>query len=208
MGGPNISWLPMFLQEFPDAVRFRDEIEGLWDMAVWDAQRAQEREDENLRLHEELKSYRENEKTFENQRKFYQGVLKDHLETSTAYANLIISAGYAGLFATWTLTLDNLSPVQSALIGGLALLSLLFFVGWELAKMIYGAWDAHRYSRLLEIRGEAFGPAHLELDKQQEANQRLFGRWWIVAMLGALLPGLASGLILMGLLWARTLAAI
>lgn len=208
MGGPTISWLPSFINQFPEAERYRGQIEGVWELYVEESNAALEMEEELSQLRTQLERYKKDEETFENQRKFYQGILHDHLETSVAYANLIISAGYAGLFASWTLTIDNLSPVQSALVGGLALLSLLFFVGWEIAKMVYGAWDARRYAQLLAKQGAALGPAHLDLDRRQEEAERLFGRWWIVAVLGALLPGLSAGLILAGLLWVRVVSLV
>src|SRR5258708_28488103 len=63
-------------------------------------------------------------------------------EKANAYTNLIIVAGYAGLFAVWQFTKDNLSRKQTLISALLIIVSLAIFVIFEIYK-------AHYTSRLL-----------------------------------------------------------
>ena len=62
-------------------------------------------------------------------------------EKANAYTNLIIVAGYAGLFALWQFTKDNLSRRQVIISGLLTITSLAIFVLFE----IYKAHTPHVY---------------------------------------------------------------
>src|SRR5229473_781460 len=55
-------------------------------------------------------------------------------EKANAYTNLIILAGYAGLFALWQFTKDNLSRTQVLVSALLTLTSITIFVLFEIYK--------------------------------------------------------------------------
>lgn len=57
-------------------------------------------------------------------------------EQAKSYSNIIMMGGYAGLFAIWSFTKDDLAQWQTMLVGLLAVLSVFSFVLFE----IYGVW--------------------------------------------------------------------
>ncbi|MBN0315103.1 hypothetical protein JTM73_33150, partial [Pseudomonas aeruginosa] len=66
--------------------------------------------------------------------------LNEKLMTQASnYTNLIMVAGYAGLFGLWSTLVGRLPQWLYALCGLLALLSLLLFVSWEIIKMVWGS---------------------------------------------------------------------
>ena len=69
-------------------------------------------------------------------------IIAGSYEKANAYTNLIILAGYAGLFALWQFTKDHLSRTQSTISALLLLTSIVIFVLFEIYK-------AHYTSRLL-----------------------------------------------------------
>jgi hypothetical protein len=208
MGGPNISWLPGFLAEFPAAEEYKAAITEIWN-AYHEGELGHMRLlEENERLLAELRKHKDAAEQLENQWKYYAEVQATHYDKATAYANLILSAGYAGLFATWSMTASSMTGLQSALVGGLALLSLLFFVGWEITKATWAAVESLRHARLLEHKGPEFAARMEALQQRADREERFFQKAWVFALVGSLVPGAASGLLLMWLLGARLIAAI
>ncbi|MGY2137806.1 hypothetical protein ACW9I8_14480 [Pseudomonas reactans] len=112
------------------------------------------------------------------------------------YTNLILVAGYAGLFGFWSTLSPKLPPMLYALCGLLGLLSLMLFISWEIIKMIWGNIHMARTNVMIEKVG---GPKLLQLflastKKFQIRSQRA---WWFF-LVPSLLSGLAAGFILIG----------
>ncbi len=63
-------------------------------------------------------------------------LINTSFEQNKSYTNIIIFAGYAGLFSVWTLTKENLVHWQVLIVGLLTIISLMIFICFEL----YGAW--------------------------------------------------------------------
>jgi|SRR3954471_4833853 len=63
-------------------------------------------------------------------------VLSNGYQHAKEYSNIIILGGYAGLFAIWSFTKDQLIKWQVLSVGLLILVSLLIYIVFEL----YGAW--------------------------------------------------------------------
>ena len=57
-------------------------------------------------------------------------------EHAKQYSNIIILAGYAGLFAIWNFTKQSLENWQTLSVGLLTIISVLIYIIFEL----YGAW--------------------------------------------------------------------
>jgi hypothetical protein len=203
MSTPNIAWFPMFVAQFPEAERFRDDIESLWDMAVDDAERALELEKENDALRGQVKRLSSVELQMDRQREHYRAVLTDHYDKATSYYNVVFTVGYAGIFTTWSLTAPAMNRLQNAWVAGLALLSLFFFVGWEIAKAVQGSMTARRLAKLSESDSLAFEANAKELHRAENRDDELFAKGWVFALVGSLVPGLACALLLGYLTWAR-----
>ncbi len=71
-------------------------------------------------------------------------------DQAKSYSNIIIFGGYAGIFATWNLTKDQLQSWQVATVGASIMLSLLFFVSFELVALWIRASQTRRLMRQLE----------------------------------------------------------
>jgi len=63
-------------------------------------------------------------------------VVLSSYKQAKSYSNIIMMGGYAGLFAIWSFTKDDLAQWQTMLVGLFALLSIFSFVIFE----IYGLW--------------------------------------------------------------------
>ena|SRR6185437_11112674 len=69
---------------------------------------------------------------------------------ASAYTNVILIAGYAGVFAIWNYTHSLLTPKTTAIVGICLGLSLLAFLGFEVFKMVSLALFMTRQSAHLE----------------------------------------------------------
>jgi len=112
-----------------------------------------------------------------------------------AYTNLILGAGYAGFFATWTFTRDQLSARGTLWSALLVTLSLLSFVLFEVYKSF------HISRTLVGLSRAVADPVNLAqrlLDWQRErySVEIRFGRIWAATFWFTLLTGLAGGSIL------------
>lgn len=106
-------------------------------------------------------------------------------DKATAYTNLIIAGGYAGAFAIWGFTKDQLPPkaaIWAALLLGVSLASFVFF---EVYKMIYTTRYAVRHARLLQadIPDKEFLRRHDEIVQESRANTlKTILFVWVVVM--------------------------
>lgn len=61
--------------------------------------------------------------------------LRRQSEETSKYFNTVMAVGYAGYFATWTLTRADLDKWHSSFIGLMGMTSLAIFILWELFTM-------------------------------------------------------------------------
>ncbi|MBI4780641.1 MAG: hypothetical protein HY785_04895 [Oscillatoriophycideae cyanobacterium NC_groundwater_1537_Pr4_S-0.65um_50_18] len=120
------------------------------------------------------------------------------LQTSNAsYTNLILAAGYAAFFAFWS-TLKSDMPIKLYATSGLLMvLSLMFFIAWEIIKMIWTTLAL----RSIEGKLTSRPPEPDTMAKfQQEINafDRRIGRLWIYFLFPTITCGITSGLCLVG----------
>lgn len=115
---------------------------------------------------------------------------------ATNYANLLLVAGYAGLFGFWSTLSTKLPPMLYALCGLLGLLSLMLFISWEIIKMIWGSIHMARTNAMIEsMRGPKLLQLFLASTKKfQIRSQRV---WWLF-LIPSLLSGLSAGFLLLG----------
>ena len=73
---------------------------------------------------------------FEEFIKKQKEVITASYEQAKQYSNIIILAGYAGLFAIWNFTKQSLENWQTLSVGLLTIISVLIYIIFEL----YGAW--------------------------------------------------------------------
>lgn len=124
-------------------------------------------------------------------------ILAEMFRESTAYSQVMILAGYAGIFALWQLTNDLLTRDQRLITGCFLVASIALFGAYETYKMIYGAW----YVRLL---GRALD--HLPVEQRVEAwraglvrDQSRELRIWIYFLVPTVFTGFGAAFLLLGL---------
>ena len=104
--------------------------------------------------------------------------------------------GYAGVFALWQLTKNYLSKQATLFTAVLLSISILFYVGYEIFKMIHHAWFIRRLNKLFVTyikeseRIYAWKIAWLEYS-------RLESKVWIIFLVPTVLTGFGAGILLL-----------
>lgn len=137
---------------------------------------------------------------------FVRNVNSDLLETqkellssaysqAQAYTNVILGAGYAGFFAAWGFTRDQLTPTQVLWSALLVTLSLLSFVLFEVYKSFYTSQALLGLSRTVQDPSQ-FAQLLEKWKLERRSAEIRFGRIWASTFWITLLSGLAGGLVL------------
>ena len=128
-------------------------------------------------------------------------VMAGTFDKATAYANLLVLAGYASFFGLWQVTKGQVDTKLSTLAALLMAVSATVFVFFEVAKSLYHSISLNRLNKVMT--GPAAANPHLLLQAiaehnktQDKATTRLF-RWWLVAFIITVVAGLGAVGILM-----------
>lgn len=115
---------------------------------------------------------------------------------STNYTNLILVAGYAGLFGFWSTLIDRLPQWVYALSGLLALTSLILFVAWEITKMVwtYKCVSGNNDLLIALKRTQKFG---VMLEAAMYLHNIKMHKAWKWFFICTVVPGVASALLLL-----------
>ena len=129
-------------------------------------------------------------------------ILSASYDKAVAYTNLVIVAGYAGLFALWHLTKEHLSRNQVLSAALLLLISIAVFVLFEVYKAYYTGTMLRGY---IDIVNDPKNQSSLEtmiseIEVYKVRDQRRglrFVRSWVVVFIVTTLTGLgAAGILL------------
>lgn len=124
--------------------------------------------------------------------------IMSRLQASNAsYTNLILAAGYAAFFTFWS-TLRTDIPIKLYAVSGLLMvLSLMFFMTWEIIKVTRTQLTLRNIENKLLSRSPE---PEIMAKFQQEINilDLQLGRLWVYFLLPTLLFGITSGLCLVG----------
>jgi hypothetical protein len=98
-------------------------------------------------------------------------ILTASYDKAISYTNLIIFAGYAGVFTLWNFTREFLHEKVIILSAALIGVSLFVFCAWEVWKMIASSKMLHRQSEVLmkNISPEMF---QVEIRRAEFENQK------------------------------------
>ena len=136
-------------------------------------------------------------------------ILKDiqthSYQKAASYTNLIILAGYAGIFAVWQHVKDILNPKVTIWVALLVSLSILIFIGYEVWRMIGEALFIQSISPIIE--------SNLPEKDRLAAWERAFKAYarkhmklWPFFLIPTVISGFAAGFVLIsafiGLLFA------
>ena len=116
-----------------------------------------------------------------------------------SYTNLIIVAGYAGFFATWSNTSKLITPCQAKFSAALMLISLTIFVSWEITKMIMGASINKKFVEVAKCAPEEFNDRMAKIQNEDIMLFSKFASFWPVI----LILTISTGLVAVGIhIWA------
>lgn len=119
-------------------------------------------------------------------------VIAGAYESSIAYTNLIIVAGYAGYFAVWA-QMNELMSRTEMLISALAIsLSLVVFVSWEVWKMVVTSSSLHDFSAALKDPDQ-FESAITAAVQAEAARKVRVNRYWRIHLILTIIPALIGG---------------
>lgn len=126
------------------------------------------------------------------QRKF----LVETFQQARAYLNVILIAGYAGLFALWTTFQDRLSSLSILVSGLLACVSIMLFVAWELYSMVKRQ-QAVKMLRMMVDQPSRFEKGFPQfLERFQATAARLERGWWATVIVTTL-AGMTAYLVIL-----------
>ena len=117
-------------------------------------------------------------------------------QKNTAYTNLVMIGGYAGVFAIWQLTKGHLSAGQELMVALLLTISIFLFAGFEVFKMITHAIFFRRLNRIITSnipeteRPKAWQVAWNDFSQQES-------RIWLFFLIPTVLTGFGAGFFLL-----------
>jgi hypothetical protein len=120
-----------------------------------------------------------------------QGIRAHH----DSYASIITLIGYGGVFALWSSTAKSMLPIWVGIAGTLLAISLLVFVVYEMAKMLFTTNTLRRADEPNAVGIRRSPPAQLEFVKEE--SRKFDQRWHLRAFLWSAVPGVLGGLIVL-----------
>ncbi|HMH44290.1 MAG TPA: hypothetical protein VK557_12450 [Pyrinomonadaceae bacterium] len=122
-------------------------------------------------------------------------------EKANAYTNLIVLAGYAGLFALWQFTKGNLSRMQVLVSALLTLCSITIFVLFEIYKAHYTSRQLRQYANVVQqpenkASLENLVSAMNDFEAAERAAAVHFVRYWQAVFWVTTITGLGAALVL------------
>ncbi len=125
--------------------------------------------------------------TIDKQKEF----LENAYNRAMAYTNLIMIGGYAGFFALWGLTKEYLSKGQVFWSALLILISIVFFMSFEIYKMIHNGIVFQSLQKVIKDPEQFHTQIEIHNKKTTELAVRL-GRIWIPVLIVAIGTGLGA----------------
>lgn len=154
-----------------------------------------------LDKHEALKAHEDdNQEKLEARLVALQSQLFDKAAT---YNNIVLSFGYAGFFAIWTLVKDEMHPWDMQLIAVLLGLSLLVFITWT---MTVALWNVKNTVQLSKVYQEEYEDRDEKLEailRQEQANAEKaikLQRLWGITFTVSATCGFVAGILLLSIL--------
>lgn len=122
-------------------------------------------------------------------------ILSHLYQKASSYTNLIILAGYAGIFGVWQNTKDLLDKRIIPWVALLVSCSLLLFVGFEVFKMIAESLFFKKLNVIIEKRfNEQQRIAAWKIAFNEYSNQQ--SKIWSIFLIPTVLSGFSAALIL------------
>jgi len=122
-------------------------------------------------------------------------IIVSSYEQAKSYSNIIMFGGYAGLFAIWSFTKDDLEKWQSLTVGLLTAISILIFVLFELIS----TWLRGKQANSLMVQLKEAEELHKfpeEYGKSEQAMAAKHMKIWPYFFFGSVITGVGAAVIL------------
>lgn len=117
-------------------------------------------------------------------------------EKSASYSNVMMLAGYAGIFAIWTFVKTDLSPRATEVVALLLGMSLIIYVTFELYAMFMRAQPLSEVAKQTSAKPTDFFAAMQNIEMRQNRRALHAAIVWRVTFWPAVVLGYASALLL------------
>jgi hypothetical protein len=126
------------------------------------------------------------------QRKF----LIEQFDHARRYLQIILGAGYAGLFALWTGFDEHLSPLAKLASGLLTSISIMVFLGWEIYSMVKRQ-EVMAMTRMIVDEPKRFEQNFIKIHERLRAIMAQLERsWWTIILFASSTAALAYFVVL------------
>lgn len=129
-------------------------------------------------------------------------------DKAAAYNNIVITIGYAGFFAIWNLTRQELNGWDNIVIALLLGASILSFIAWTLLISLHNATAFKRMGAALIAESEDRQQRIDSINQVEFENGKAalrIQRWWLPVYVFTVGTGFTAGLMLLVLLFVQTL---
>jgi len=129
----------------------------------------------------------------------FQAVYTSAFEKSTAHTNIVMIAGYAGLFTLWSQTSEYHSVKTSIIVGLLTLISLIVFIGWEVFKIIFHGVQLAKIARVIQAQDLPSDELFRRVENLSFGNNMtyLLNILWITVLIITISTGFSAALLLL-----------
>lgn len=120
-------------------------------------------------------------------------------ERSQTYTTVVVFGGYAAILTIWGYTKDLLHPWDAYWSAATLIISLLFFVSFEVFKVVVNGSHLLEFSVFLKTAyspSDFFKEHQKLLTKHVAFEQNILRPFWIVILLLTIIPALAAAIIL------------
>jgi hypothetical protein len=118
-------------------------------------------------------------------------------DKSSTYNNVVMTAGYAGIFAIWSLTKEYLPIHAAAVIAILTGISLILFVGWTIYGMILRAQPTIDFAKIVDKKPGDFINSLSALETADNNRVLKAAKLWMYIFVPTAVTGFAGALLLM-----------
>jgi hypothetical protein len=128
---------------------------------------------------------------------FNTSIIAKSYEKALAYTNLIIFAGYVLFFSFWKEVRGELDKVWSGISVILVIISLIFFIAWEIFQMIQSSAYFRKLYSTFKLSPDNYSEKIQNFNKEIQKNQARVASLWIFELIFTIIPGfLGAGILL------------
>lgn len=120
-------------------------------------------------------------------------VMSASYDKASTFTNVIMIGGYASFFAVWGKMYDKLSPFYMGLSGAFVTLSVLFFIFWEIHKLIFYSTNLKDFYQVTEEENpERFFDKlnKIRLEEQRKSLRQV--KIWYFVLIVTIIPGVTG----------------